>query len=396
MIDIIKDYTQDRKNSELTKWKNLEAEFGDKDLLPLWIADMDFSPSREIAKALADYANNGHYGYFFPIPGSYYQAIIDWTARHFNYPTEAAWYRNTPGICTGLAMVLQAFTAEGDKILIHNPVYNPFRTVTLEAGREIVMQDLAGNEEAGYHIDFDDMEEVIKTKDITAYILCSPHNPIGRVWTKEELTKIIDLCKKYDVLLISDEAHRDLVWDGHQHIPSAAVDSEFNKIITFSSGAKPFALAGFNHAYMMIPSEQLRKQWDDYSKTIHLGDGSAGGYIALETAYNEGQEWLDAVTDIIWHNYKYLKSALAEKLPEIKVADLQATYLAWIDLGAYIAAADLKDIVQNKAKLAVNYGSTYWPTRKDDTHIRINLATTPAIIEEAVDNLVAAVKAYQN
>lgn len=396
MIDIIRDYAPDWHNSELTKWKNLESDFGDKELLALWIADMDFAPSREIAKALAEYVNNGHYGYFFPIPQSYYQAIINWTEKHFDYHTEANWYRNTPGICTGIAMVLNAFTEKGDKVLIHNPVYNPFRMVTQEAQRDIVMLDLTGDEESGYTIDFEAMEQTLKEEAIKVYIFCSPHNPVGKVWMRAEIAKVIALCKKYDVLLISDEAHRDLVWQGHTHIPSASLDSGFDKIITFSSGAKPFALAGFNHSYMVIACKSLREIWDEYSRTIHLGDGSAGGYISLKAAYNFGEEWLDAVKAIIWGNYQYLKTTLNDKLPGIKIADLQGTYLAWLDLGYYVPKADLEKVVQNQARLAVNYGDTYWPTKAEDTHIRINLATKPAVIEAAVNNLVRAISEYKN
>lgn len=395
MVDILKSFMPDRTEGSIeTKFNNLDSEFGDTSVIPLWIADMDFAPAKEIKKALSDYIDKGQFGYFFPVWPEYHETLNKWSKEQFNYETKSEWYRYCPGICTGLAFTFQALTQPNDKVLILNPVYNPFRTVIQDAGRELVMQDLQGDEISGYTIDFDAMEKSFKEDNITAFLLCSPHNPVGRVWTEEELSKIVALCRDYDVLLLSDEAHRDLVWQDHVHYPTASVANGYSKIVTYGAPSKPFGLAGFNHSYMIIEDDTLRAEYDAYLKTIHLGEGTAGGYISTQAAYEHGNEWLVAVRKVIWQNYEILKTTLETALPEIKIADLQGTYLSWLDLGAYIPAKDLRKVVQDDARLGVNYGSMYWPTKEADTHIRINLATTSENIEKAADNLIIAIKAY--
>lgn len=391
MVDILKDYSPDRSQTKAMKWHDLPQQFGEDGLLPIWIADMDFAPAKEIQQSLKDFVDEQYYGYY-SVPDSYYQALVDWSKKEYQYETKAEWYRFSPGVCTGLAFALHAFTQEGDKVLIQNPVYNPFRTVVEEANRELVMQDLLGNEETGYTIDFDRLEKAFKEDDIKVLLFCSPQNPTGRVWTKEELKKVIDLCKAYNILLFSDEIHRDLIMPGHQHISIGNIDEAYDNYILFASPSKTFNLAGLNHSFMVIPRAEYRDKMDKFLHAIHLTGGQPAGYIATEAAYTYGKEWLEGVNEVIWANYQLLKDKLTTSLPKVKIADLQGTYLTWIDLGAYVKAEDLRTVVQDKAKLAVNYGSLYWPTKPEDTHIRINLATKTAIIDQAVDNLIKAIQ----
>ncbi|OYQ67355.1 MalY/PatB family protein [Aerococcus sp. 1KP-2016] len=391
MVDILKDYSPDRSQTKAMKWHDLPEKFGASDLVPVWIADMDFAPAKEIKEALQNFVEEQYYGYY-SVPESYYTAIVDWTKAQYNYETKAEWYRFAPGVCTGIAFALHAFTNEGDKVLIQNPVYNPFRTVIEEANRTLVMQDLLGDDVQGYTINFEAMEDAFKHDDIKAILFCSPQNPTGRVWTKEELTKVVDLCKAYDVLLLSDEIHRDLIMPGHEHIAIGNIDPDYDNYVLFASPSKTFNLAGLNHSFLVVPNAEKRVKLDTFLHSIHLTGGQPAGYIAAEAAYTHGGEWLDAVNEIIWSNYNLLKDTIQAALPEVTFSDLEGTYLAWLDLGAYMKSADLEDIVQNKAKLAVNYGTLYWPTNADDTHIRINLATRPEIIETAAKNLVAAIK----
>ncbi|WP_195854181.1 MalY/PatB family protein [Aerococcus tenax] len=391
------DLIVDRRGTQTTKWGQLENSFGDSDLIPLWIADMDFATAPEIKEVLHAYVEQNQYGYA-PVRPEYYQAIIDWTKKHFDYDTEKDWYFYTPGVCTGIAYVLVALLNEGDKVLIQNPVYNPFRTVVEEANRTLVMQDLLGDDETGYTIDFEALEKAFKEDDIKALLFCSPQNPTGRVWTEDELKQVVALCKQYDVLLISDEIHRDFVWQGHHHIAidKVAQDQDFNRVITLTAGSKTFNLAQFSHSLLIVRDPDLRAKIQAFYDKLHLNNpGSPAGYLALEAAYRHGEDWLETIKEIIYSNYQNLRDILTEALPEIKVANLEATYLMWIDLGAYVPSKDLKHVAQDKAKLAVNYGHTYWPTKANDTHIRINLGTDPALIEQAGKNLVQAIKDYQ-
>ncbi|AMB99304.1 aminotransferase [Aerococcus urinaehominis] len=393
MVDVLKDLSPDREGSPVIKWTGMTGKYGANDLLPLWIADMDFGTVPEVVQALVDYTERNQYGYF-SVPDSYYQALIKWAKDHFNYTTEASWYRYTPGVCTGLALALQAFTNEGDKVLIQNPVYDPFRTVVLEANRELVMQDLLGDDEAGYRMDFDSLEAAFKD-GVKVFILCSPHNPIGRIWSQEELTKVIDLCCQYDVFLFADEIHRDLIMPGHEFITTGCLVNDFDKLVIFTAASKTFNLAAFSHSFMIIKNPDLRAIYDRYTKTIHLGTGAPAGYIAAEAAFTHGQDWLDQVIDIVWENYQTVKASLAE-FPAIKIADLQATYLCFVDLGAYVSPDQLTSLVQDQAGLAVNYGRDYWPTKPDDCHIRLNLATRPDIIRQAMDQLTQALKNHHS
>lgn len=391
MVDILKDYSPDRSTAKAMKWHDLETVFGEKDLLPVWIADMDFAPAKEVTAAIQSFVDDQYFGYY-SVPDSYYQSMIDWSKTHFQYETKAGWYRFAPGVCTGIAFALHAFTQEGDKVLIQNPVYNPFRTVIEEANRTLVMQDLLGNDQKGYTIDFDAMEKAFKEDDIKVFLFCSPQNPTGRVWTKDELNKVVALCKQYDVLLFSDEIHRDLIMPGHEHIAVGTIDPDFDNYVLFASPSKTFNLAGFNHSFMVVPREDLREKLDVFLHSIHVTGGQPAGYIASEAAYTYGGDWLASVNEIIWANYQLLKGKLNEALPEVTFSDLQGTYLAWLDLGAYVSSTKLTDVVQGKARLAVNYGTTYWPTNPEDTHIRINLATSPEMIEKVADNLIKALK----
>ncbi|MFV8814663.1 MalY/PatB family protein [Aerococcus urinaeequi] len=394
MVDILKDYSPDRSNTKAMKWHDLETVFGDKDLLPIWIADMDFAPAKEVTAAIQSFVDDQYFGYY-SVPDSYYQSMIDWSNDHFQYKTKAEWYRFAPGVCTGIAFALHAYTNEGDNILIQNPVYNPFRTVIEEANRTLVMQDLLGNEQEGYTIDFDALESAFKDDDIKVFLFCSPQNPTGRVWHRDELAKVVALCKQYDVLLFSDEIHRDLIMPGHEHIAIGNIDPDFDNYVLFASPSKTFNLAGFNHSFMVVPRADLREKLDTFLHAIHVTGGQPAGYIASEAAYTYGSEWVENVNQVIWDNYQLLKTTVQTALPQVQFSDLQGTYLAWLDLGAYVKNADLKEVVQDRARLGVNYGTTYWPTRPEDTHIRINLATKTEIIEKAANNLVKAIQEWQ-
>lgn len=391
MVDILKDYSPDRSNTKAMKWHDLPQQFGEDNLLPVWIADMDFAPAREIQAALRAFVEEQYYGYY-SVPETYYKAIVDWTKAHYNYETKAEWYRFAPGVCTGIAFGLQAFTEEGDKILIQNPVYNPFRTVIEEANRTLVMQDLLGDDVTGYTMDFDALEAAFKDDDIKVFLFCSPQNPTGRVWTKDEVTRVVELCQTYGVLLFTDEIHRDLIMPGHTHVAVGTIDPDFDQYVLFASPSKTFNLAGLNHSFIVVPNDTLRQTLDAYLHSIHLTVGQPAGYIGVEAAYTYGADWLEGVNQVIWDNYLLLKDKLKEALPKVTIADLQGTYLAWLDLGAYVSADNLKHVVQEKARLGVNYGSLYWPTKTDETHIRINLATTPEIIGQAADNLIKAIQ----
>lgn len=381
------------KNQHAVKWAGMKQRFGTTDLLPLWIADMDFAPPQAVRDVLQAYVAEGVYTYFTP-PKDYYPTLVEWTRKRHEWETKAAWYRHSPGVIAGVSFAIQALTSPGDAILVHEPVYNNLRDAVEATHRTLVTQDLFLDEEGIYRIDFEALEQAFQTQAIKVLLFCSPQNPTGRVWTQAELEQVIALCQKYHVYLFSDEIHRDLIMPGHTFTSVGAVKPSFDQYIVFTAASKSFSLAAFAHSLMVIPNKAIRAKVDTFIDSIHLQVGTPMGYLATMVAYQEGEEWLDDTIAVIWKNYCYLKENLQAAYPEITISDLQGTYLTWIDLNAYVPTSEIKTVVQDQSKLAVNYGETYWPNHPDNAFIRINLATAPQNITQTVEQLNAALKPY--
>lgn len=375
----------DRRNTNCNKWDGQTTMFGEEGLLAMWVADMDFQVPQCVKEALQKYVESGVYGYY-KIPDAYYQAFINWEKEQHGYEVKKEWMRFSPGVVAGFHWLVQILTDPKDAVIVNTPVYYPFFNAVRNNDRTLICSDLV-NENGVYTIDFADFERKIVENSVKLFILCSPHNPVGRVWKKEELKKLFNICKKHKVLVVSDEIHQDLVYGENTHIPSLSVGDYDHMMISLTAPSKTFNIAGAQNSILVIPDEELRKKWDQYTQGNCVTNGNAFGYVAAQAAYAGGADWLESAKAQIYENYKYLKTRLKEKLPEIIVTPLEGTYLCWVDLAAYVSSSQMKEIIQKKCRLAVDYGD-WFGGESFGTCIRINLATSSENVKTAVDTLV--------
>lgn len=379
-------YGVERLNTHCTKWDGLKDKFGEDGLISMWVADMDFKAPEQVIEALQKRIEHGVFGYSL-IANSYYDSFINWEEKHHGYKVKKEWIRYTPGVVSGIYWIVNIFTKPGDAVLVSMPVYYPFHNSVKENGRKLVHSNLINNN-GRYEFDYEDFENKIVENDVKIYILCSPHNPVGRVWKEEELDKIMEICQRHNVLIISDEIHHDLILEG-KHIPTAIVNNgKYAKnIITLTAPSKTFNLAGCKNSFVIIENEDILKKFDTYANTVaRVSNGNLFGYVAAEAAYTYGEEWLSGAIATIKGNYDYMVKELAEKLPQVKVTPLEGTYLSWLDFNACLKDEELEEIIQNKCKIAVDYGRWFGEAGKG--FIRINLAIPRKYVEEAVKNLI--------
>ena len=375
----------ERKNTNCAKWDGLVDTFGEDELLAMWVADMDFQVPAPVVNALADYVNKGVFGY--PItPDSYLEAFIDWERKYHSYEVKKDWIRFSPGVVSAFNWIIQFMTNPGDAVIVTTPVYYPFLNAVKDNNRNLIVSDLMETDGV-YTIDFADFEQKIIENHVSLFILCSPHNPVGRVWKKEELAKLLDICRKHHVFVISDEIHHDLTYSNHKHIPSATVGNYNDMLITLTAPSKTFNLAACQNSVIIIPDKTIRKKWDTFVNQIHVTSGNAFGYVAAEAAYKDGRAWFEEIKEIVYGNYLYMKETLENALPGIVVSPLEGTYLAWIDLKNHVKVEDVKDFMQKKCKLAFDYGDWFGGERFG-THVRMNLATSRENVEIAVKAMI--------
>lgn len=379
----------DRRGTGCEKWDGQEKTFGEGGLLGLWVADMDFKTAPCVRQAVMQLAEQGVYGYNFP-PEGYYTAFADWQWEHHGYAVDRKWLRFTPGVVTGLNLLVQTLTEVQDAVIILSPVYYPFANAVRNNDRRLIECPLV-NDGGAYSVDFARFERDIAENDVRAFILCSPHNPVGRVWTGEELRRMLDICRKHDVKVIADEIHNDFVFAPYTHHCAAAVGSYDDMLVTLMAPSKTFNLAGCQNAFVILPDETLRRQFDALQKTLAMTNGNMFGYVAAEAAYRGGAAWFDEVKDAIWANYTFVRDELAARLPKAVVTELQGTYLLWIDFGAYLAPGELEDFFQHRCRLAVDYGRWFGPGA--DTMIRLNLATNHDTVQKAADAIIRELRA---
>ena len=379
----------DRRGTNSVKWDGMTNMFGEEGLHAMWVADMDFQVPACVKEALHKYVEEGVYGYF-NVPDSYYQSFINWEEKRHGMKVEKDWLRFSPGVVSAFNWIVQMMSQPGDAVIVTTPVYYPFMYAVTGNERKLITSDLK-NDNGTYSIDFEDFEQKIIDNNVAMFILCSPHNPVGRVWTKEELERLFEICRKHNVFVISDEIHHDLVMEGHKHLPSYMIGDYSDMMIAVTAPSKTFNLAGGQNSVVMIPDEELRKKWDDFVLRIRVDRGNPFGYIAAEAAYTGGEAWLEEVSKQIAENDKYLREAFAAELPEVVVSPLEGTYLSWIDLGAYVSADEMKDFIQKRCRLAIDYGDWFGGERFG-THIRMNLATTLENVKIGVESIVREIK----
>lgn len=378
----------DRTTKNSAKWTLMKRITGLDDLIPLWVADMDFACPPDVVEALKERAAHPIFGYTVPTEG-YHTGLINWMdKRHGWKGVEQDWILWTPGVVAGFSIAIQAYSQPGDKVIIQPPVYYPFKNQILGTGRQVVENPLK-NVDGYYKMDFEDLAEKIddRTKMI---ILCSPHNPISRVWTREELEKLAEVCKDKDILIISDEIHNDLILGDIKHTPTAIVSEDaMQRTVTLVAPSKTFNLAGLTNANAIIPNEKLRAA---FKAQVSKGSGHSNifGMIAQDAAYNKGEAWLEELLTYLRGNLKVLDEFLAEKLPGFKLYPLEGTYLAWVDCSCLgMNDEELNDFMLKKAKLWLDEGTLFGTG--GSMFMRINLACPKALLKQALENLEKAV-----
>lgn len=375
----------DRKKTNSLKYDFAVERGRDVDVLPLWVADMDFQAPKPVLDALQNAVSHGIFGYS-EVKGEYFDALYRWFDSRFDWQPKSEWLVKTPGVVFALAMAVRALTKEGDSVLIQPPVYYPFFEVIRDNNRKIVESPLLLTD-GHYEIDFDDLEEKIASQNVKLFLLCSPHNPVGRVWTKEELQKLGELCDRYHVFVVADEIHCELVYEGHDYTPFASLSKRFRQnSVTCVSPSKAFNLAGLQIANIIAADEGVRRRIDRAININEVCDVNPFGVIATIAAYNEGGAWLDALRKYLWENYEYLCRFFEQRLPQYPVLPLEGTYLVWIDCRASSIGSDATTLrLQEEQKLMVNSGTLYGPG--GEGFIRLNIACPRTLLADGLERI---------
>ncbi|MCL2187050.1 MAG: pyridoxal phosphate-dependent aminotransferase [Treponema sp.] len=350
------------------------------DVLPMWVADMDFAAPPCVLDALITRSQHGIFGYSEP-GASYFSAVQSWYKNRFEWNTEKNWLFITPGVVNALFLAVRAFTKPGDAVLIQQPVYYPFSSSVKNAERTLLVNELVYKNDY-YTIDFDDFEK--KIKEAKLFILCNPHNPAGRVWKREELLRMGELCLRYGVIVISDEIHQDIVFSPNKHLVFAALDERFANItVTCTSPSKTFNLAGLHHANIFISNEKLRALFKKEYESCGLSQSNIMGIISCEAAYNDGADWLDELIDYLNGNMSLLDNFLKTNIPKIKLVKPEGTYLAWLDCsGLGLSASELVSAITEKCKLWLNDGVMFG--KGGNGFQRMNVACPRSVLQNAL------------
>lgn len=380
----------DRKNTNCLKYDFAKRRGLPENVLPLWVADMDFKISSYIQEAIQKQVEHGIFGYS-EVQGEYFHILQSWMKRHYGWNVEEKWLIKTPGIVFALAMAVRAFTEKGDAVLIQQPVYYPFSEVILDNERKLVDSTLIQDETGRYHIDFIDFEEKIVNEKVKLFFLSNPHNPVGRVWSKEELEKIGDICFKHHVIVVSDEIHADFIFSGTHHV-FANVKEEYKDItVTCTSPTKTFNIAGLQISNIFIPNPELKRKFRKQIDAAGYSQLNAVGLTACAAAYEYGDEWLSAVLKYIKENIDFTKQFLEEQLPEIKMNKPEGTYLVWLDCrDLHLSNEELENLMIHKAGLWLDSGAVFGEAGKGFQ--RINVACPRSILEQALTKLKDAVR----
>ncbi len=366
-----------------------DEKHGDERLLPLWVADMDFRCPPAVIDALAERVQHGIFGYTRPTD-SYYKAVIDWIKRRYGWEVKQKWFTLTPGIVPAVNMLIESFVAAGEKVLIQRPVYYPFTRAIENNGCEIVSNSLI-YENGRYHIDFDDLAIKTADPDLKMVILCSPHNPISRVWTREELIQFGDICIKNDVIVVADEIHCDLTFEGVTFTPFASISEQFSQhSITCTAPSKTFNLAGLKTSNIIIQNEAWRTKFEETMMSHGIHGGNSFGIVAAEAAYNHGEEWLTAVMAYVEENYNFMVDYLAQHLPQVTVIKPEGTYLIWADFRSLNLSIEArKKLIMEDALVYLDEGELFGP--EGEGFERFNLACPRSILAKALERIVTAV-----
>jgi len=378
----------DRRNTRSYKWDQVGPLFGDTSILPLWVADMDFYSPPAVQKVLQQRTDIGIYGYSIKNK-QYFEAITNWFQRRHHWTIQPSWIVDVPSVVTTLSLSVDLYTKPGDAVVLQSPVYYPFYDV-IEGNNRKVARNPLRIEDGRYEMDFENLEQLFKD-GAKLMLLCNPHNPGGRVWERSELEKLAKLAIQYGVIVVSDEIHCDLTFEGHPHTPFASLSQEAANItITALAATKTFNIPGLHTSFAVISNAELREVFDKRVKVLSIHMANHFAQDAVQAAYNEGEQWLDELIVYVKANLDYALEYLAEHAPNIKPLESQGTYLLWLDCRAISEdPAVLKELMYKKAKVAFNEGSTYGV--EGAGWLRVNLACPRSILEQALKQFVDAI-----
>ena len=378
----------DRKNTNSLKY-DFAAERGKPEgVLPFWVADMDFKSPPEVISELAKRCDHGIYGYTDP-KGDYYKSVQNWLSKSHSLHLEKEWIVVTGGIVFAINCAIRAFTKGGDGVLVQKPVYYPFFKSVIKNNRKLVNNPLV-NINGKYEIDFADFEYKIKNENVKLFVLCSPHNPVGRVWTVPELQKMGEICKKYGVIVVSDEIHSEFTFDT-KHTPFWLAGNSFDEFsIICTSPSKAFNQAGLQHANIFIKNEEIRKKFANEIQISGYSNVSTFGLIACKAAYDYGYEWLKQLNLYLKANIEFAKEYIKQNIPSVKVVDIEGTYLLWLDFRELgLSQAELDKLITEKANLWLDSGTMFG--KEGEGYQRINIATTRVNVQLALENIKKAI-----
>ena len=383
-------YYIDRRGSHSRKWDGEYLKFNRTDLLPLWVADMDFMAPPCIQEAISNYVKATPLGYTMTNP-KYIEAVIHWHKRRHNCTIKQDWLTSAPNVITGIMWCIGAFTKPNDAIAVLTPVSGAFDARANDAYRRIVAVPLHRTLSNKYTIDYDAFESAISQNGVKVFIYCNPHNPVGHVWTEAEMAQLFSICKQHNVLIISDEIHQDLITGSTPFTSALSVSNGHyaDHMITMSSVSKSFNMASLHQAEVIIPNEVLRHQYNAYKAQVYHTDADVIAETAIAAAYThpEAEAWLTDVLAVIRENYDYLCNELLSVLPELRISPMDGTYLAWIDFGAYVMANDMHDVFENQCRIAPSFGE-WFGGESYATFVRLNLATSLTNIKVATHSII--------
>ncbi|MDR2426744.1 MAG: pyridoxal phosphate-dependent aminotransferase [Endomicrobium sp.] len=382
----------DRKNTNSLKYDFAFEQGYPQDVLPLWVADMDFQTPPEVRRVLIQSAKHAVFGYTVP-KNSYFDAVQNWFFKKFGFKSKHEWIVTSPGIVFSIASAIKAFTSKNDSVLIQTPVYYPFHSCVKVNGRKLVKNSLVYCN-GKYIIDFKDFERKITTNNIKLFLLCSPHNPVGRVWTKNELLKMGKVCLKHDVIIVSDEIHCDFIFKGYEHTVFATLGKKFlNDSIICTSPSKTFNLAGLQISNIFIADEDKRHKFKLEIEKTGYSQLNTMGIISCQSAYENDTRWVDELNEYLQNNLEYIRNFIKENIPMVKLIEPEGTYLLWLDFrGLKITESKLKNLIANEAKLHLSYGKGFGVEGKG--FFRINIACPLSTIKKAFNRLKNAILNY--
>lgn len=379
------DIFYERKNTCCIKWDCTRDVFNEDDVLPMWIADMDFRAPLEVKEAIDKRNKHGIYGYTESMPASYCEAVIDWLNKRHKWSIRKEWLCSTPGVVSALGFSVMAFTKPGGKVIIQTPVYSPFYDVIEKNGRQIIENPLV-LQNGRYTMDFADLESKMKS-GAKMMILCSPHNPVGRVWSREELSRLGELCLENNVLLVSDEIHSDITYGNYRHIPAASISEGIaQNTITCIAASKTFNIAGLSTSTVIIPDDDIRKLFTSKLHGVGIHGCNIFGIIATEAAYRYGEKWLEQLLDYLAGNLKYIIDYFKMYIPEIKVIKPEGSYLVWLDCRSLgLSSDELSDLMVHKARIGLNNGASFGT--EGEGFLRMNFACPRSVLKEGMKRI---------